>query len=433
MSLSSRNVELSDRGHDKFVELCAVYTSGSLDAAEQVELREHLAGCKECKNLLADYRRLVQDTIPLLSDDSSLEEANGFDEELADTKSRLFASLKGGEAHRHGEATPRWRGPWNGRRLVPGPAMIYAALVLLMASLSLGGYVLGLKKSARLAWVPNSQDQTQDLRLQLSNAVRQHDSLRQTIEQRDQQLRSASAEIDRQKKEAARLQQVLDDTAVSQSQASATTVSLDTENGSLKAERDGMSRRLDETQSSLLNAQQQLDQLEAERVALQVESATRQGRIEELNAQISEQQRLLAADRDIRDLMGARDLLISDVIDIDTKGRDKKPFGRIFYTKNKSLVFYAFDLDKQPGFRTAATFQAWGARATSHGNENPVNLGIFYMDSANARRWALKSDDPKVLERIDSVFVTIEPEGGSHKPSGRQLLFTYLRGESNHP
>jgi hypothetical protein len=45
----------------------------------------------------------------------------------------------------------------------------------------------------------------------------------------------------------------------------------------------------------------------------------------------------------------------------------------------------------------------------------------------------LKSDDPKVLSDIDAVFVTIEPHGGSNHPSGKPLLFAYLRIEPNHP
>jgi hypothetical protein len=433
MSSSTCNSELNDRGHEKFVELCALCSSGDVSAADQLELREHLAGCEQCKTLMADYRHLVQDGIPLLADSAGLEEAAGFDKELANSKTLVFAQLARRESPLHGRPTSWWNRFRNDWRLLPGPVMRYSALVLLMASLSVGGYVLGLKKSARPAPPPSQQDQTPDLRVQLSSAVRERDSLQKAIEQRDQQQRSASTEIDRQEKQAARLQRLLDETAASQSRAAAAADGLSSENTSLKAERDGLSGRLDETQANLLNAKQHLDQLETERVALQVESATKQRRVEELNAQISDQLRLLAADRDIRDLMGARDLLIADVIDIDTSGRDKKPFGRIFYTKNKSLVFYAFDLDKQPGLRNAGTFQAWGAKATSHGNENPVKLGIFFMDNANARRWVLKSDDPKVLDRIDSVFVTVEPQGGSNKPSGKQLLFAYLRGEANHP
>ena len=55
----------------------------------------------------------------------------------------------------------------------------------------------------------------------------------------------------------------------------------------------------------------------------------------------------LAHDRDIRDLIGARDLYIADIYDVAQDGTTNKPFGRIFYTKDKSLVFYGYDLDKQ--------------------------------------------------------------------------------------
>jgi hypothetical protein len=42
-------------------------------------------------------------------------------------------------------------------------------------------------------------------------------------------------------------------------------------------------------------------------------------------------------------------------------------------------------------------------------------------------------DDSKMLDQIDAVFVTLEPGGESHKPSGKSLLFAYLKVNSNHP
>jgi hypothetical protein len=433
MSSSSCNSELNDRGHEKFVELCALCDSGDLSTAERIEFHEHLAGCEVCKRLLVDYRRLVRGTLPLLVGDSDVEGAAGFDEELATTKSRLFASLQGSEAHLGEKVLSRRVGFRKGWRVWAGPALKCAALLMLGTCVGWGGYMVGLKNATRIASVPVEQDQTRELRQQLSDAIRQRDSLRGLVEQRNQELRTASAEVDRQERQSSTLQRLLDESAASLSQAVAAAGSLNSENAALKADREGISRRLEETQANLAKVKQQLDQAEAEGVAFQVESATAAKKIEELNAQVSEEQRLLAADRDIRELMGARDLLLADLFDIDRNGHNKKPFGRIFYTKNKSLVFYAFDLDKQTLVHNAKTFQAWGARATPRGNEDPISLGIFYLDNASARRWLLKLDDPKTLERIDSVFVTIEPEGGSIKPSNRQLLFTYLRGEANHP
>src|SRR5260370_14322303 len=103
--------------------------------------------------------------------------------------------------------------------------------------------------------------------------------------------------------------------------------------------------------------------------------------------------------------MGARKLYIADVFDVDSGSSTRKPFGRVFYTEGKSLVFYAFDLDHQPGLKNASTFQAWGKKETLPGGlEQPLNLGILYVDSESNRRWVLRCDDPKQLAEIDAVF-----------------------------
>lgn len=80
--------------------------------------------------------------------------------------------------------------------------------------------------------------------------------------------------------------------------------------------------------------------------------------------------------------------------------------------------------------KTVRTFQAWGRGPD---RSQALNLGIFYEDSASKKRWVLKLDDAKTLEQIDSVFVTVEPNGGSQKPTGKPLLFANLRIGSNHP
>ena len=61
------------------------------------------------------------------------------------------------------------------------------------------------------------------------------------------------------------------------------------------------------------------------------------------------------------------------------------------------------------------------------------NLGIFYEDNASKKRWILKCDDSKTLAQIDAVFVTVGPDGGSHKPSSKPLLFAFLKPSPNHP
>jgi hypothetical protein len=153
--------------------------------------------------------------------------------------------------------------------------------------------------------------------------------------------------------------------------------------------------------------------------------------LEQRDKTIARQQELLAHDRDIRDLMSARDLYIAEVYDVAKTGETNKPYGRVFYTRGKSLVFYAYDLDQQAGLRNVSSFQAWGRRGAS--KDQALSLGILYEDSVTNKRWVVKSEDAKTLEQIDEVFVTVEPNGGSERPSGKPLLFAYLRIHPNHP
>jgi hypothetical protein len=146
---------------------------------------------------------------------------------------------------------------------------------------------------------------------------------------------------------------------------------------------------------------------------------------------IAEERELLDRDRDVRNLISARNLYIAEIYDVAQTGDTQRPFGRVFYTKDKSLIFYGYDLDQQPGVKKAAAFQAWGGRGADR--QHAVSLGLLFKDDANQKRWVLKFNDAKTISQIDAVFVTVEPEGGSAKPSGKPLLFTYLRLDPNHP
>jgi hypothetical protein len=189
--------------------------------------------------------------------------------------------------------------------------------------------------------------------------------------------------------------------------------------------------------ANLLSAQAALTSLQNERQSavqqVQQLSASLKARdrsVEELEHTVTQQQDLLAHDRDIRELMGARDLLVTEVYDLDQNGGIKRPYGRVFLTEKKSLVFYGFDLDKQPGVRNVS-FQAWGNRG--HDRKNAVNLGLLYEDSGTNKRWTLKLDNPETLAQIDAVFITLEPKSGSAKPTGKPILFASLKVAPNHP
>jgi len=203
-------------------------------------------------------------------------------------------------------------------------------------------------------------------------------------------------------------------------------------------ERASLTQKLDFTEASLHTVQAQLDSVRQQKSDDQLRVASLEERNKDLSSQlrereqtINDQAELLAHDRDIRELMGARDLYIAEVYDVARDGATQKPYGRVFYTRGKSLIFYAYDLDQQANVKNASTFQAWGRRGAD--KEQALNLGIFYEDNAAKKRWVLKSDNTHALDQIDAVFVTVEPNGGSHKPSGKPLLFAYLKVDPNHP
>ena len=220
---------------------------------------------------------------------------------------------------------------------------------------------------------------------------------------------------------------------------------LSTEINSLQATLNLAGHREEKLQTQLHEAERVVAQATAEMQGLRTNrradaaaKAAQQARINELTNDLKAQRetlnrtgRLLAADRDIRDLMGARSLHIIDVFDVDDRGRTRRPFGRVFYTENKSLVFYAFDLAGGKITPANYSFQAWGYREPAA--RSAQSLGIFYVDDEKQKRWVLQFDDPEVLRHIDAVFVTVEPFGGGSKPTGRKLLYAYLKNKPNHP
>ena len=144
------------------------------------------------------------------------------------------------------------------------------------------------------------------------------------------------------------------------------------------------------------------------------------------------ERQLLASGRDIRDIVGARNLHIIDVYDTSPEGTTRKSFARAFYTEGKSLIFYAYDLPARGTENGKFVYAAWGEK---NGSKKTVrNLGILLNDDKGQRRWVLNFSDPKVLAEIDSVFVTLERAGtDGEQPNGKRMLTAYLDSQVNHP
>jgi hypothetical protein len=204
--------------------------------------------------------------------------------------------------------------------------------------------------------------------------------------------------------------------------------------------RDGLMVQLRQAEQSYRDLQAELVSLRAEHERALLNTAALQSKVDDLAAANRDQERrldddewFLASDRDIRELMGARKLYITDVFDVDSGSRTRKPYGRVFYTQNKSLISYAFDLDHQAGVKNASIFQVGGRKDAEPNEAHAMSLGILYLDSESNRRWVLRLDDAKQLAEINAVFVTVEPHVGNPKPTGKPFLYALLRKEANHP
>jgi hypothetical protein len=225
--------------------------------------------------------------------------------------------------------------------------------------------------------------------------------------------------------------------ALAASQQLALRTSTDDKNG-VTEQRDHLLQQVSADEDSLRATETRLKNLERERSEYVIRTASLETAVADLSRSLEERERLtaeqrdlLAKDRDIRELIGARDLYITEIYDVARNGDTRKAAGRVFYTKGKSLIFYAYDLNESPGLKNASTFEAWGQRGSDW--HQASKLGLFYEDNSSKKRWVVKSNDRKALDQIDAVFITVEPDGGSERPTGKPLLFAYLKVAPNHP
>jgi hypothetical protein len=431
--------------HDEFLELCAVSTSSDLTEEEKTKLQKHLAICPGCRQALEEFRAAAAIGLPLFA--AEVYEEHGpktetWSVEAAEAAFRERLARESNQAktesvhppavslsdfpERNGK--PRLSEHWNTVWLP------FAAAILLAATLGIYAYRAGIRRGTENAPVPQTaieQQPTAPLRQQVSDAAHEREVLLAQMAERDKMIASLHHQVEERSAEIINLK---DAQAALESAAKTS----DEEKHQLVANEAAVSQKLDTAQASLLKSQRALETLQTQRSQDDSGSKTLQAKVGELtqllrerDSTIDQQQELLSHDRDIRELMGARELYVAEVFDVAKDGATKKSYGRIFFTKGKSLIFYAYDLDRQTGLKNASTFQAWGQHGTDRAQA--LNLGVFYEDNMSKKRWVLKFDDQQKLAQIDAVFVTVEPDGGSHKPSGKPFLFAYLKVNPNHP
>jgi len=431
--------------HEYFERLCALAPANQTSPEEDQQLAEHLQLCLACKQTFEHFRQIAAQlygeapTSGLTA--AAFEPAGEEASEQVRARERLLGKVRQTINLPLTEDRPAAVAEWRKKawglsvqRVPPWATLALAAALLLAVSLDLAQSWLPQRhardEEARSAKLKREVDELRgeltQIRavpvkpaLEAPSKTRDDDAqkLRADNEAMHQTLLSLEATRQREAGENAGLQ---DRIRLLQSSLDVLQASKVT----LEAEKSGLAERVSSLTADLRKSQDEMGGLAARNEELSQESLTQVRSVER-------QQKLLATDHDIREILGARSLHIIDVFDVSSRGEFERPFGRIFYTEGKSLIFYAFDLDQQKGLKRGAVFQAWGQRGVA--KEDSRSLGMFYMDDPSQNRWVLKVDDSKALSRIDYVFVTDSSRKEGVRPRGKPLLSAFLNPTANHP
>jgi hypothetical protein len=435
-----------------FEELCALAASGQVSEAEFIELQEHLQQCETCQSTYSDYVDLLHNKLPLADPEVvGSSKVPGFFSESPSYRDRFLA-----RARKEGLAVPQGPLPdgfwdklktwsWAGLRT---PQFATATAVALLITLVVVAYSFRESNIRYRRLAAELAEMSKQLsRQDTSENVVPRESQPSTLPQPNTDT-ATRAPVSEPATEA-ELTEVRTDRAAAEERSKlledrlAKVVSeledLRTQNEETNVSREQLEKKLKEAEQVANAVKDDLREIRQSRSKDSLTIATQDLEIQKLSEKLTaqtellEQERtLLEASRDVRDLMGARTFHIADVYDVDSKGKDQRAFGRVFYTEGKyALIFYAFDLNDRNTAKRNASFQVWGKRGPAQGPTH--SLGLFQIDDQKQNRWVLHFEDPRILAQIDSVFVTVEPPGGSDKPTGRQFLFAYLNATPSRP
>ena len=399
--------------HGKFEEWAWLAPLGELSQSEYAEFLTHLDSCKECRKTYSDSAAVAEAAFVV---GSSVEE----DKIVEDQRYRRARQA----IARRLAAVPRSCSffPTNWKTNLAG-----AAVVILF--FSLGTYVGGFAGRSRSVRIGATSDGRPNAIAATSAPVSLFPMTAQPT--RTLQLEHELAVANKEKQA---LRSWLLGANHDLSVLAARVQALTEENTRQKSEKELNVAQFEEIRNNLTQAKNAIQSDQAIISELQLQAGTRETQIADLKSNLDREREMLSAGREIRDIMGARELHIIDVVDRDGKGRAKKAFGRAFYTEGKSLIFYAFDL---PAANTADgkfVYAAWGSNSNNLTGKTAYSLGIFYNDDRSQHRWAMKFDDHKTLDEIDTVFITLEPANHPFTaPTGKPILEAYFGTPPNHP
>jgi hypothetical protein len=399
--------------HERFEEFASLAPLGELSQGEYEEFLTHLNGCNQCRKTYGDGRAVAEAAFVV---GSSIEEDKVVEDQRFRRSRQAIA-----------------------RRLGPAPSLLASFRISLAMSTAAVAVIIAFVAGmyVRAAMVrPHSQDarlQAPEANGFIAPASGVEPKLAPPTES-PANWNEVEHQLEVARSEKQLLQEKVQRSGHSLSALTDEVRILTEGNERQMRDQQQTSAQLEEAKSTLAKAQVRIQSDQALINNLQLESSNREARLSDLENSLAREREMLSAGREVRDIMGARDLHIVDVVDRDGKGRVRNAFGRAFYTQGKSLIFYAFDLPVKNPTDGKFVYAAWGNNSNNLNNKAAHSLGIFYSDDQTQHRWAMKFDDPKTLEEIDTVFVTLEP--ANHPltaPTGKSVLEAYFGTPPNHP
>jgi predicted nucleic acid-binding Zn-ribbon protein len=429
--------------HQHFEELCALAVTGQITSQGKALLEEHARDCDECRGFLQDMGPLKDHLAPvvaggrvqLIDPPEGVRQrfferaaaagmniqagpplAAAFPENAVPKRARLNDVLSAAQ-ERIGQWHPvAWRLAWP----------VAAGAICVMAGYTLAQWHFrgNTRPTDNVAAVAAAVSQTSATSPDTSAATIVS-KLEQQKKEAEERLAVISAELAKAQTE--KLVLTRDLSAVSQQAAVGAEAQRRLEEEQQKARR---------TESLVASLQTELDAARKKQADLDVILNAQQNTAQDATARLARLQAELdrggdtsLAKTQAEEMISARNLHIVDVYDTQTNGKRQKSFGRVFYVEGRSLVFYAYDLPNPKHPNKNLAFHVWGEKAGA--KATTFQLGIMHPDDPAQQRWVLTFDDPRVLNRINAVYITTDPPAQS-SPHGRQFMYAFL-GSPNHP
>src|ERR1700675_3614980 len=312
--------------HEEFVELCALATSGSLNEAERKKLRQHLGACSECREAAKEFGAVVDELIPeltpQLNGDTALDPSfsqekaeASFQKRLAAEKEREQIGVEAGSLaaplvthrtsfRRHFERYEIW--------------LPLLASAVLCVTLGILGYRTG--RNHGIEWARLEQRSKPVAEAVLTPPQPDPGLQDAQLAARDTALAILRREVIQKCSELEKLR------ALASSQQLALRTLSDDKNG-VTEQRDRLLQQVSADEESLRATEARLKNLERERSEYVMRTASLETAVADLSRSLEERERLtteqkdlLAKDRDIRELIGARDLYITEIYDVARNG-----------------------------------------------------------------------------------------------------------------